>query len=91
MGTDVVDRTPVVIELDTEYCHACGPGSKTKSYLFAKLANGESRAYCSHHGTAFLARPDSLGATIIDRRTDASCTCGHPGCELPTPKPQEPR
>lgn len=61
---------PVVIHVTAEYCQACGVGSKTTPYLWAELPNGETRVYCGHHGTAFLARPDSFGATIIDRRDE---------------------
>lgn len=67
---DIVDRFPrtVVIEVPDDFCHACGPGSKTRAYLYAKLPNGDGVAYCGHHGTAKLAELREQGADIVDNR-----------------------
>ncbi|MBW9093120.1 hypothetical protein JNB62_05445 [Microbacterium jejuense] len=67
---DIVDRIrpATVVEVVDDICHACGPGSKTRAYLYAKLPNGETRAYCGHHGTEKLPSLKEQRATIIDLR-----------------------
>lgn len=68
---DIVDRPTRrrarVVVVDVDICHACGPGSASRAYLFARLSDGDSRAYCGHHGRKFLTSPEAVGAKIIDR------------------------
>ncbi len=70
--TDIVDRYPraSVIEITDDVCAACGRGSKTEPYLYARYPSGGTLALCGHHGTEKLAELLDAGCDIIDRRDE---------------------
>lgn len=58
-----------VVEVATDTCDACDHDAHVEAFVYAEHpAWASGLAFCGHHGTEYLPRLISDGATIVDRR-----------------------